>query len=169
VWVRDGFVVGRGDVPELRWLDATGRVQRIVRWADPPAPADSAYGGYEDYRRETYRAQGWDNARIEGALERPRQQHRGTLPYFDGMFAGPGGTVLLDSFVRTGYAEPPVEGRRLFVFGADGRSRGVVRLPTEGGFTPLAFSDDRVVGRAVDDLGTPLLVAYPIRPTDGGG
>jgi hypothetical protein len=169
VWVGERFVVGRGDVPELRWLDSTGRVQRIVRWSDPPAPADSVYGAYEDYRREQYRTRGMDNARIEGTLERPRQQHQGTLPYFDGMFAGPGGSVLLDGFVRTGYAEPPVAGRRMFVFGADGRSRGVIRLPTEGGFTPLAFSDDRVVGRAVDDLGTPLLVVYSIRPAGQGG
>ena len=164
----NSFVIGRGDRPELRWLDTTGRLERIVRWADGPAPvADSMLAAYEDRMRGIYEPRGVDEATILSMLEGPRQQHQGTVPYFDGLFAGPAGTVLLDAFIRTGYAEAPPEGRRMFVIGPDGRAAGILTVPTVDRFTPLDFGDHLVVGRAIDSLGVHSLVAYPVRP--GGG
>jgi hypothetical protein len=49
---RGSFVTGRSDAPELRFLDAQGRLRQVVRWAAPVQPmTDDIWRKFEQHRR----------------------------------------------------------------------------------------------------------------------
>lgn len=132
-------VVARQDRTEVRWLDSTGQVTQIARWAMPRVmPSDSLWAAVT----EEYRSQREAIMRLTGGaagVPGPRFS-RGPLPYF--------GKVLGDSCGRVGLAEylpprsdPPT---RYFVIAPDGEWLVSVAIPER--FEILAITDEYVTG-----------------------
>jgi hypothetical protein len=131
----DRVVYGSGDRYELKELDASGRLVRIVRRRLParaPGP---------EHRQPIIDA--WEE---RGSPEYAEPQFADSLPHFRGL--------LLDDVGRTwvrideGYDRPAP---RWDVFDPQGALFGRVSFPVE--FVPRAIHDDRAIGVRTDSMG----------------
>lgn len=165
----DGFVVGRGDRPEIRWLDAHGRLHRVVRWPASPEPVpDSVVAAWEDRLRSGF-ADRLSTSDIDGRIAAMKEAlgdrplplfgRRGQMPPYGGLMADPGGRVWV-----AGYDHTPGMAVSYHVLTPEGRWLGSVRLPP--GFELLAVGGDRVLGVQRDEFDVQAVAVYQIR--DGG-
>jgi len=134
--VGDGFVLGDGDAFEIRELDASGRLRRIVRH---DADLRLSESDVERYR----------NARVEGmheSLKEPMRRYLSGLKfpsrrpaYVDLRVDRAGRIWALDGFVA---GRNP---RKWWIFAPDGRSIGIAQMPY--GLTITDIGADYVLGR----------------------
>jgi hypothetical protein len=147
------LVVGRGDRPELRWLDPDGRLRQIVRW-QPPARVvtDSAWSAYAAELRSGSRMTELEiRDRVEG-LEQTLDQ----APVFWRLMGDSEGNVWISSHgvPDIDYWTPPA----YELVSPQGVWLGTVSMPP--GFQVLAIGRDRILGAERDAANVWSLVMY---------
>jgi hypothetical protein len=152
------FVVGRGDEPELRWLDLAGEVRQTVRWRSPPrAVPDGALAAHvESYRSSRSQL---DPAFVQDMVDQVVEQHRGLTPYFDEFRVDRAGRVWIGEFLHPTDVQPQRQ-RLYFVFSESGEALGAVGLPSTFRFRGVA--DEFVIGYEVGPFGEQAVVAYDL-------
>lgn len=143
------IAVTPGTRRELRYFDASGRLERIVRIGGesellPEGRFDEAI---------TRRIEAWPEE-IRPVVRRHLEgvPAPSSLPAYTGLIVGEDGSTWARHF-QEGLVEGvrEVQTERWTVFEPDGRVRAVVRLPT--GFTPWQTGADWVLGVQEDQLG----------------
>lgn len=152
----DGFAWARSDRPEVRWYDASGRLEQIARWNEPAVLPTA------DWEREMLRlyedvlsSVDDDPAFLSARLAEVREgldRHEGPLPYWRAFHVDRMGNAWMSEFRMA--AEPPP--RRWRVVARDGTLQGWVDVP--GLVTLLDVTDDRVLGVRFDELDVPAVV-----------
>lgn len=166
--VADGaFVVGRGDRPELRWLNHRGAVRQIARWHEPPRAVSSAdVDAWEVEMRAAYDRVGTiPQADIDEAISTMKEAIGGTAPFFGPAGGMPGyGGLLSDPLGNVwiaAYRVPRVRSPgRYFVVSPRGAWLGWVDIPA--GLRVLAIGTDRVLGVEEDELDRQAVVMYEL-------
>lgn len=153
-----GFVWGRNDMPELRWMSETGELRQVARWEATPTPVDEdAWRRYEMVYRERFGggAEPADEERLRERLQNARRSASTTLPLFTFLHTNPTGDVWLSRYAMLG---SPTES--YVVFESDGLVRGLIEFPR-----PLRILD---VGNAhllaveANEWGVEAVVVYPL-------
>jgi hypothetical protein len=145
-----GFVVGRGDRPELRWLDGEGRLRQIVRWQAEARPvSDSLRVAWEVAMREAFGESGRlteadIDARIRTMLDAIREPEpffgvAGPMPRHGGLLTDLDGNVWIAEYELRRRAAPT----RYYGLSPEGDWTGVLELPE--GLEVLAIGTDRVL------------------------
>lgn len=150
--VTDGrVVVGRGDRPEVRWLDDQGLVRQIARWRDDPRPVPpSMIAEWEREMRVFFERSGrLSQADIEarissmkGAIDEPLPFFGmpGPMPDYGGLIADPHGNVWIASYLAPRVNSP----RRYYVVSPQGEWVGWAEMPE--GLRVLAIGANHVLG-----------------------
>lgn len=148
-------VVGRGDIPKLRWFDGEGRVQQIARWSAERRPVTDAFW---DAYAEAYGARLSANLpddSVQARLARSRLAARQPLPHFRGLEGDSDGRVWL--------AEYGPDFRfvaRFDVLSPDGEWLGTVEMPPR--FQVLDIHDGFVLGIERDAFDVEAVAVYRI-------
>lgn len=151
----EGFAWARSDEPEVRWYDASGELQQIARWAEPPVPLISEFK--EEMVRnleEVYRSRAAEESFIAARLsdvETGLDRHQGPVPYWRWLDVDRLGNVWLSDYTMPGH--PPGRWR---VVTRDGEFQGWVDLPEIRDI--LDITDDRILGVRLNDMDVPALV-----------
>jgi hypothetical protein len=161
------FVVGRSDIPELRWFDSGGQLQQIARWqAEPRSVSDSVWAAYEAGIRARFSTVGLPEADIRSRIETLKAAAaQEPPPLFGGLLGDDQGNVWIAEY-RSPYSGNPPRGSELpsrySVLAPDGRYVGHVAMPASRPFRLLAVSLSRVIGIEEDEFGVQAVVAYGI-------
>lgn len=143
------FVFGRGDRPEIRWLDDQGSVVQIARWNDePPAVTDSMIDAWERASRTVMERYGLPSTDIESRISTMKEAIGEVLPLFGMPAPEPqyGGLIadLRGNVWIAGYVLPHVRSRRpYYVLSPEGEWVALVEVPA--GLRVLAIGDGQVL------------------------
>lgn len=161
-----GFILGRGDVPELKWIDSGGQLRQIVRWTAPRLPVPSeTWSAYEKGFADVMRAHGIPSdgpAGIQARVEAMHAAAKEPLPVFRPIKTDPEGNVWIGTYVPR-YGSQAKRPQRFDVVDPQGKWLGVVYLPPAATFTLMAVGRDRVLGVVKDDFEVEAVVAYAMR------
>ena len=160
------FVVGRGDRPEIRWLDERGGLRQIVRWRAPSRPVpDSSVAAWEVTIRAAFERAGRDQPRIESsmtvmkeAIQEPLPHFgiAGPMPPFGGLMSDLHGNVWIPNYLTPRLSAP----QRYYVMSPQGEWLGWIDLPE--GFRLLAVGLDHVLGVERNAFDVHAVVLYEI-------
>lgn len=166
----DRFVVGRTDVPELRWRTLRGELSQIVRWeTEGRRPTDEDLAAFRTLLRDdlTRLNSDLEGRRLEGLVERELERYSTLpdepLPIFGTLVGDGAGGVWVGEYV-VGAPRTPVP--RYDVVSADGRVPGSVALPEN--LRVLDLEDDRLLGVLTDELGVESLAVFSVTLPGGG-
>jgi hypothetical protein len=154
-----GFIVGRGDIPEIRWFDPQGHLRQVVRWRVKRLKiSDAMWQAFERHFRQAF--EGQVSARLMNkaiaSMHAPTQE---PLPVFDDLKVDADGDVWIKRYVSRWspkYQDP----EEYDVVTSSGDWLGVVTLPSAARFTLLAVGSTRLLGVAKDSLDVQAAVAY---------
>ena len=154
----DSVVVLREGQPELRWLDANGRVVQIARWSRRQVPAREVYPRYVDsslagLQRGSDRAQEASYAALY-ATDLPLPEF---APLYTTLKVDDERRIWLERFRLPGDTGP----RRWDVIAPTGEWLGTVDLPPR--FTLFRAGRDYVLGRTLDSLGVERVQRHRVR------
>jgi hypothetical protein len=145
----DGFAWSRSDQPEVRWFDATGKLVRIARWDEEPAPLTAEIRNRMVSRMEAaFRARGVEESFLAAQLleiEEGLDRHDGPLPRWDDLHVDRDGNAWLHEWSPPG--EPSSRWR---VINRDGTFTGWIDLP--GVIDILDITEDRVLAVRFDEM-----------------
>lgn len=158
-----GFVVGRGDVAELRWLDSRGQLRQVLRWeALRTKITDADWAAYARAFSAALRQHGVPTTGpygIDARLKLMRAAVREPVPIFRPIQTDPEGNVWIGSYVLRASPKAALP-QRFDVVSPQGMWLGVVYLPPPARFTLLAVGRDRVLGVSKNDLDVEAIVMY---------
>ena len=157
-----GFVVGRSDTPDLRWLDLNGHLRQIVRWkAARVEVSDSLWSDWEESFRAfaARRPQIYSARDVEESIASTHAQVTEPLPLFGSLMVDPEGEVWIGAYPTrlSSHARTPT---RFDVLTPGGEWLGTVSLPPRSRFRLLAVGTDRLMGVARDSLDIQAVVVY---------
>lgn len=166
----DRFVLGRTDVPELRWRTLRGELSQIVRWeAEGRRPTEEDLAAFRTLLRDdlTRLNRDLEGRRLEALVERELERYSTLpdepLPLFGALVGDGAGGVWVGEYV-VGAPQTPVP--RYDIVSADGRGLGSVTLPEN--LRVLDLEDDRLLGVLTDELGVESLAVFSLTsPGDG--
>ena len=144
------FVVGRGDRPEIRWLDERGRLRQIARWraTSGPVPATSV-SAWEVGMRAAFERAERPQSSIESSITIMKEAMReplphfgiaGPMPPFGGLMSDLHGNVWIPSYLIPRVSAP----QRYHVMSPQGEWLGWIEMPE--GFRLLAVGMEHVLG-----------------------
>lgn len=144
----ESIAVTTAEQPEIRLMDASGGVRRIIRWEGRDRTVNDA--DVAAARRELRQL-------LEPLLteDRPVAEH---FPTVAALEFGRDGRLWVRRYPRP---EGP-KGERWLVFEPEGRPACEVTLPD--GFDPYEFGADYVLGTATDELDVERVVMYGLAP-----
>lgn len=162
---RSSFVVGRGDRPEVRWLDQRGELHQIVRWSEQSRTiAESEIAAWEtEMRAALQRSGAISQADIEQSVSSMKEAIDGSMPFFGvagpmppygGLLADRAGNVWI-----AGYQVPRVSSPGHYVV-LDAQGGWSTRVDIPAGLRVLAVGTDRVLGVEMDAVDRQAVVLY---------
>lgn len=169
VWAtrHDLVYYGSSDHAELKIIERTGRVQRVIRWAAPAASVDADDRALYARRRERYLKQNPEEAVVYRPLEDYPVPSR--KPFLAGIVVDDADHIWVRQYPRAAgglpqilepAAEDPAE--MWWVFAPDGRWLGGVTMPS--GVKVFRIGADRLLGLYVDTTSVEHVRAYLISP-----
>ena len=154
-----GFVYGRTDRPEVRWIDPAGAVTQIARWTPRPLEAtDADRDAYEAWYRERVDP-GNDPEAWERRLRDALDDFEGPMPAFSWLETDSQGNAWVGNHDFSAWVQ------RFDVFGPDGHWVARVELPRPARL--LDVSDDAVLVYERDELDVQGVVLYRIDRSGG--
>jgi hypothetical protein len=169
---RGMFVVGRTDAPELRFIDATGKLRQIARWQATRVPVhDTIWRNYSTrYARALRERPGGYPEDLVQAFVGPqvRDGIREPLPYFATIVSDADGNIWVPDYAPRFSGDPPRSqgvSRRFRVMSPSGQWIAELRIPDTPHFREyhrrvLAIGKDRLVALEADSLGVSGIAAY---------
>lgn len=156
---RTGFIVGRGDIPEIRWLDAHGHLRQIIRWKVKRVKiSDALWQGYERHFRELFEKRA-SASLINEEIKSMHAAAKEPLPVFDDLKVDADGDIWIRRYVSRWSAKYRAP-QQYDVLTPSGEWLGTVALPSAARFTLLAVGSTRLIGAAKDSLDVQAVVAY---------
>lgn len=150
-WVH-GFVFGRGNEPQLTWMDLQGQVTQRFRWEADDVPfTEAAWRAYEEGLRMNWA--GSPDA-LDDFLERQRAEARGPLPVFSRLHSDSEGNVWVAAYEPGDHRQAS----RYMVVSSEGEWLGTVDVPR--GLQLLDIGRDLLLGVERDPLGVEAVVVY---------
>lgn len=163
-----GFVVGRGDLPEVRWLTSGGALRQVVRW-DPEvrsATREDVALFTERYRESLVRA---DLTQLVEEFDRTARENANAnigrpLPLFSTLVSDGDGGILVGDYVIGG-GEPT----RFDLIASDGSWRGSLQVPSK--VRILDVRNGRILAVLSDELDVQSVAVFellsaPLRESD---
>jgi hypothetical protein len=152
------FVVGRGDIPELRWLGMDGQPKQILRWHDAPRPLTDGDKSRLEVAYKAVMSQYVPRAELQHALPMLFGQTHGPLPLFAGLMADDRDNIWVELY-RLPYTSDLV---RYNVVSAEGNWIRSVTVGPGDRFTLLAIRAGRLLVRQRDTLGVQSVGVYEV-------
>lgn len=150
VW-QGGIAVARGDGPEMRFYDESGRLVRILRWGEAPEPIPGEL--VEQIRASELEGlePGPQRERVERYhVERPVAEF---LPFYDEAIIDAGGRTWLKRFLPFGEGDPL---QQWIVFEPNGSYFGDVLIPAN--VRPLYITAEEMLAVEIDEFDVERLV-----------
>jgi hypothetical protein len=165
-----GIVLGRGDLPELRWLTSDGELKQIVRWEPTPVyPTDRDVELFairigEDLRRVN---PGIGSTDLDNLIERQRARYRVdqdiAMPLYRDIYPDDVGRLWIEEFSVRASDDGAAP---ITVMSMDGQSLGVVDLPDD--LRILDIRQGRILGVVRDDLDVQSVAVLEFKVTEPG-
>lgn len=155
--VADSVLVhARGDRPEVRWYDLSGRLLQIARWTGGEPALDAEFwSSFEDQVKRIRRYREMPDADFRARVSEWQEGADGGVPVYGTLFADAGANVWLSEWMP--FNQPP---RSYTLIAADGVFVGSLEVPE--GFRAIAFGEDVVLGYELNEVDVPAAALYRI-------
>jgi hypothetical protein len=164
------IVLGRGDLPELRWLTSDGELQQIVRWEPTPVfPNDRDVELFATrIPKELRRVNpGIDRTRLDNLIEMQLARYRVdqdiAMPLYRDIYPDDVGRLWIEEFSVRASDDGAAP---LTVMSMAGESLGVVDLPDD--LRILDIRRSRILGVVLDDLEVQSIAVFELKVSEPG-
>lgn len=156
----DGFVTMMPTEARVEWLDAGGRLTRVLRWGEEPAPlTDSVVADFTAFYRGVLEQRGMESGAIDAQVAAILEAAEGPLPIANRIRTDDAGRLWVSSY---GIGIDGVD--RYRVFTTEGEWLGWVHLPPDFEILDIAF--DHVLGVRRNEFDVEAVTMY--RLEEGG-